>query len=329
MRRTVAARLSTILAWRAQALFLTLFWLVVGSVSPDRASAAGSSLARLIGPCLRKHRRVRRNLATALPERPSDEIDALARGVWGNFGAVLAEFPHLAAICRDIGPHSRIELINEMPAASTRPKIFVAAHLANWEIVTGVIRQMGLPLVVIYSPQKNPLVDRLVQKRRAPADCDFVPNAGGLQKAAAALNEGRCLGLLTDQRADGGRPIEFFGLEAETTDVAARLAVGFGCELVPVRVERLGSARFRVTFHEPIEPGDVEAGQKDKALDMTRRLQALFEAWIRERPDQWLCTKRRWQRRRGRPHATAAKSDPSSSAATEPVRMASPRSLSR
>lgn len=329
MRRRAAARLSTILAWRAQALFLTVFWLLVGSVSPDRASAVGASLARWIGPHLRKHQKIRWNLATALPERPSDEIEELARAVWGNFGAVLAEFPHLATICRDIGHHSRIELINKMPTASNRPKIFVAAHLANWEIVTRIIRQMGLPLVVIYSPQTNPLVDRLVQKRRALADCDFVPNTGGVQKAAAALSQGRCVGLLTDQRTNGGRPIEFFGLESETTDVPARLAISFQCELIPVRVERLGNARFRVTFHEPIEPDDVEASPKDKALDMTRRLQALFEAWIRERPDQWLCAKIRWRFRRGRPLASAAKRHASSGTAAEPVRVTSARGLPR
>jgi len=318
MTSTVAVRLSTILVWRAQALFLMFFWLVVGSLSPARASAAGSFLARLIGPCLRRHRKIRKNLATALPERPSEQIDDLARAVWGNLGAVLGEFPHLATICRDLGAHSRIELINRMPSASNRrPKIFVTAHLANWEVVTRLVLQMGLPLLVIYSPQPNPLVDRLLQNRRTRAlqDCDFVPSTGAVQKAAAALSQGKCVGLLTDQRADGGRPIEFFGLEAETTDVPARLAIGFGAELVPVRVERLGKARFRVTFHEPIEPDGSKATQKEKAQDMTRRLQALFEAWIRERPEQWLCTKRRWRGRRERSEATARNGQPSIHAA--------------
>lgn len=310
MRKEDAGRLRTLPAWGGQAFFLRCFWLVVGAMSPERASATGSSLARLIGPHLRRHRRVRRNLAMVLPERRSDEIDRLARAVWSNLGAVLAEFPHLAAICRATGPHPRLEVIDQTPVESNGPRIFVLAHLANWEIVTRLILRRTPSLVVIYSPQDNPWVERLVQKRRALANCQFVPNSGGIQKAAAALAQGRSVALLTDQRADGGRPLEFFGLEAETTDVPGRLAIAFGCPLVPVRVERLGHARFRVTFCEPVEPDAAAAGHKQRALAMTRRLQDLFEAWIRERPGQWLCTKRRWKSRGKRARATVRKAQP-------------------
>lgn len=293
------------------------FWLVLGVLSPERASAAGSALARVVGPHLRRHRKIRRNLALALPERRPEEIEALARAVWGNFGAVLAEFPHLAAICGDTGAPARVEVVDWTSADSSGPRIFALAHLANWEIITRIILQRHPSLVAIYSPQENPWLERLVQRRRALANCEFVPNAGGMQRAAAALAQGRCVALLTDQRADGGRAIEFFGLEAETTDVPARLALAFGCPLVPVRVERLGHARFRVTFCAPVEPDDAAAGQKQKALQMTRRLQALFEAWIRERPDQWLCAKRRWKVRGDRAHATARRRVPSLSSSSD------------
>ena len=30
---------------------------------------------------------------------------------------------------------------------------------------------------------------------------------------------------------------------------------------------------------------------------MTRRLNVLFESWIRERPGEWMCMKRRWSLR--------------------------------
>ena len=72
--------------------------------------------------------------------------------------------------------------------------------------------------------------------------------------------------------------------------LAARLQLSF----VPVRVERLGGCRFRVSVDAPIEPDRSLGNPRVIARDMTARLYALFESWIRERPEQWLCTKRRW-----------------------------------
>jgi lauroyl/myristoyl acyltransferase len=40
---------------------------------------------------------------------------------------------------------------------------------------------------------------------------------------------------------------------------------------------------------------------------MTQRVNARFEQWIRERPEQWQCTKRRWPRERAsEPSAASA-----------------------
>ena len=82
-----------------------------------------------------------------------------------------------------------------------------------------------------------------------------------------------------------------------TTVMPARLALKFGAALVPARVERLVGARSRVTVHEPIEPDDDAADEQAKVSQMTRKVNALFEDWIREHPEQWTCTKRRWPKR--------------------------------
>ena len=82
-----------------------------------------------------------------------------------------------------------------------------------------------------------------------------------------------------------------------TSVMPARLALEFGCELVPARVERLQGARFRVTVYEQVRPDEDTVDEQAQVLQMTRKVNALFESWIRERPDQWFCTKRRWPKR--------------------------------
>jgi KDO2-lipid IV(A) lauroyltransferase len=63
---------------------------------------------------------------------------------------------------------------------------------------------------------------------------------------------------------------------------------------VPAQVVRLEGARYRVIFHPPVHPAEHCTDDDERALDMTRQLHRLFEDWIRERPEDWFCSKRLW-----------------------------------
>ena len=111
-----------------------------------------------------------------------------------------------------------------------------------------------------------------------------------------ALKNGRTVGMVMDRRVDDGHPIRFFGREKLSTLVPARLALKFDCELIPAQVERLGDARYRVTFHKPVKPANPQAGETAQAVDMIQQIHLLFEAWIRRNPEDWFCSKRLWPR---------------------------------
>ncbi len=254
---------------------------------------------RALGPRLRRTRRIKTNLALAFPNRSEQEIDQLVREVWGNFGRVLAEYPHLRAICGG-GSKPRVDVATRWDIEAWRragkPAIFVSAHLGHPELAGCAIVALGIPLTVVYSAQKNPLIDRMVQRKRRATGCEFVAKEAATRPLLRDLESGRSIGLFTDQRVDEGEPLSFFGRDALTTVSPARLALKFDCELVPVRVERLDGARYRVTFHEPVRPEDMASGGHEKALSMMRQINHLFESWIRERPQQWYCIKRRWSK---------------------------------
>ncbi len=285
------------LVWLTEAVALALLWRVTGLLPTDWASAAGRNLMRALGPRLRRTRRIRKNMALAFPEKNEQEIDRLVRDVWGNFGQVLAEYPHLMAICRG-GSKSRVDVVTRWDVETWRgagkPTIFVSAHLGHPELAGSSIVTLGIPLTVVYSPQKNPLIDRMVQRRRRVLGCEFVTKEAAIRALLRDLESGRSIGLFTDQRVDEGELLPFFGRDALTTVSPARFALKFDCDLVPVRVERVGDARYRVTFHEPVRPDEQESDNQEKALSMMRQVNRLFESWIRERPQQWYCTKRRW-----------------------------------
>ena len=276
---------------------MAVFWFVSRCLPVETAALAGQRLLRFIGPRLRRQRHVQRNLTLALRNRSAPEIEALTREVWGSFGAVMAEYAHLPEICRR-GGDERVELVFKCDLETFRqpgkPAIFVGTHLANWELSAATAVSRGVPITVVYTPESNPLIARMLQKRRQALGCGFVSKSEGLRPLMRELSNGRSIGLLVDRRIDSGETLPFFGLGASMTVSPARLALMFGCPLVPKRVERTGRSRFRVTLYPPVEPDDESAGDYEKALQMTLKVHALFEDWIERRPQEWFCSKRIW-----------------------------------
>jgi Kdo2-lipid IVA lauroyltransferase/acyltransferase len=283
--------------WRMEAGLLSLFWGICARLEPQAASAFGQRLFRSIGPRLGKTSHVRRNLSLAFPDLSDAELEALEREVWASAGAVLAEHPHLKAICHDdfAGHVEYVERYNlDDYRAGRKHGLFVSAHVGNVELTGAAAVRQGIPITAIYAPSNNPFIDRMLRRRREALGCGLVSLEEGARPLMRELAEGRSVGLIVDTRDDDGVPVPFFGLDKLTTLAPARLALRFGCELIPGRVERLGPARFRLTAYEPIRPDPNLASDREQAMQMMAELNRLFEQWIRERPEQWLCLKRTW-----------------------------------
>ncbi len=287
------------LAWPFQALALAAFWALCRLLPAARASALGRCMLRALGPRLTWHRQLRANLAIVRPQAGEDELERLTREAWGNLGATLAEYPHLAAIGgRDFHRHVELAVDPEVQRwiDGGRPLVFITAHLGNWEIAGAAASAASGPLSAVYARQANPLIDRMVQRRRRALGCGFVANDAGARPLLAELVAGRSLGVLADLRVDSGAPLQFFGAAAPTTLVPARLALKFRCPLVPILVERLAAARFRVIACPPLRPRDPAADATQQASDMMQQFNRLLESWIAERPGAWQCLKRRWSK---------------------------------
>lgn len=289
------------LLWAVEAgLTYVMFWLS-RRFTPDRASAIGRRLLRILGPHLEKTRRLRRNLDIAFPEKSRTQMDAIIRDTWGEIGAVLAEQPHLQTICEH-DAENRIEIIHKSETRvfrePGRPAVFVSAHLANWEVALGALGLHGTPFLGIYTPLQNPWLDRMLYEQRRAVGARLISRDKAAKEMVRSLKKGISVGLFVDLRVDSGEPVMFFGREMLTSITPAQLALRFDCELIPVQVQRLEGARFRVIYHEPVQPDDATADTQQQILQMTRKVNTLFESWIRERPGEWFCSTRRWPKER-------------------------------
>lgn len=282
------------LAGAAQAALVGALWAAAARLDPDRASALGAALFARIGPRTKKHRMVIANLRVVAPGLAPAAIERLARASWAQFGRVVGEYPHLGRLACEPG---RVELVDRFGlarAAAGRPAILVAAHLANWELPAAVAARAGVPMTVVHAPHGNPLVGRRLLQLRAALGCRFLPSDASAHAMVAELRAGRSIGVLLDQRYDRGDAVAFFGRPAPVAIAPALLAARLGVPFVPARVERIEGARFRLTVEPPLEPALGLGAPRAVARDLAQRLYARFEAWIAERPDEWLCIKRRW-----------------------------------
>jgi KDO2-lipid IV(A) lauroyltransferase len=263
----------------------------------DAASALGGFLARSVGPRLAVSRRALRNLRAAMPEIGEAEGWRVIRGMWENLGRVIAEYPHLGEF-HAYAAGGRIDMrgaehIREQ-GLDGKHAIFFSGHYGNWEVPTLAMTQAGVKVAAIYRAANNPIVDGLMNHARSVLGSQLAPKGSvAARRSIAAMQEGRSLAMLVDQKMNDGIAVPFFGRDAMTAPALARLALRYGCAVVPVRTDRLDGAHFRITAEPPLDlpkTGDAEA---DTLAIMTRVNQVL-ERWIRERPDQWFWLHRRW-----------------------------------
>jgi len=278
------------LAHRAEyalALALGAFFRAVGV---DAASAIAGAVSRHVGPLVGPvARRARVNLKIAFPEMPAKEANAIIRDVFENLGRTTAEFAHLEKFDPD-ADDVRVEIVGrdrlEAIARGDKPAIFVSGHFANWEVMSIVLHALGVDYGVIYRAANNPLVDNLIIRTRARVMSrrQIPKGKRGGRDMIEALKAGASLAMLVDQKlTSGGVSSRFFGKEAMTPPAAARLALKFSAPVIPIEIERLHGARFRVTANAPIAfapTGDAAAD----AQALTDRINAELETLIRKRP---------------------------------------------
>ena len=271
----------------------------------DRTANIFANLMRAIGPRLRGHRIARAQLKSAFPEKSEEELEKLLGGMWDNIGRVAAEYSHLGALW-DFDP-KRPELAKRiLPAQGSAerclrlgqdhaPALMFAAHLANWEIPPLAATAHGRQIVLLFRrPKIAPIASELI-KLQGSGVAGLIP--AGLDapfKIREALRRNCLVGMLIDQHDSKGIEVNFFGRSCRVSGTLARMARLFECPIYGSRVVRLPSGQYRFEMTEPLTPPRDQAGKIDVAGTM-QMVTSIIEGWVREHPEQWMWTHRRWR----------------------------------
>ena len=202
--------------WRVEALALRLLWLVVSGKSPEQASRYGKRVMSWLGPKTKKHRHIVANMRIAFPDKSENEIHQIAADIWGTLGSVLAEYVHLEKLVELDGDNPYTELIYKtedgLELTEEVPRIYIAAHIANWELSSLFARKFNKMPNTIYGPQNNLVIESMIQKKRAPLNCGFTNKVNGVRALYKSMKAGESVGMMADVRIDGGPMTPFLTL---------------------------------------------------------------------------------------------------------------------
>jgi KDO2-lipid IV(A) lauroyltransferase len=279
---------------------------LIRAVPVEVASACMGRLWRVYGPRTARHARVLENLAIAFPRMDEAERRRIAGEQWENLGRTSAESFFMELFVSDptrvdFYPDPALEAKLRLPVG----KVFVSMHSANWEVGAVPLQRYHV-LAGLYQSIKNPVVDTYIAKLRR----HVFPGGlftKGVKTPGHIMNwirAGNAVGMLVDHRESRGVDVTVFGQPAKANPFPAMVARRLRVPLIAGRAVRLPRSHFRLEVVEIPVP-QTEDAQADVAA-ATQAIQGQFEAWIRERPGEWMWVQDRWREVRRAGTATAA-----------------------
>ena len=280
----------------------TLFGLtrLLGAMPIDRALRTAHRLGTALGPRTGRHRIVLRNLERAFPDLPRTERERIGAQMWGHQARLIVEaaFPRRLFDYDPLAPAGRVEVTNALDLSARReagtPTLFFTAHTGCFELLPGVGRRLDYPMATLFrAPNNRHLAERLMAERRDLNGLLVRAGRGAAATLASELKAGRSVGVLVDQKFRTGPMVPFFGHDAPTNPLVARLARLTGGEVVPVRCIRLPDQRYRIDIEAPLALPLMESGEVDVPTALAM-INAKVETWVHEHPEQWMWFHRRW-----------------------------------
>jgi KDO2-lipid IV(A) lauroyltransferase len=280
--------------------WLFAFWLQLAAALPRRfALSLHKLLGRLVAVVSPRSRRVvRRNLEVCFPELDARSIKRIAGQYFANMGAFVAELAlswygsqeQRQSLCR-------VEGIEHLQAALARGKgvVLFTGHFTTIEICGPSVKALVPLYAFMFRPRRNPLMNALQNRGRANYAHVSVTN-DNVREMLALLARNAVVWYSPDQAAiDHGELVPFFSQPAMTSTAPSRLARLSGAAIVPLFYRRLpDDSGYLLRFHPPL--AGVPSGD---AIEDATKLSAVLESFVRECPEQYLWTHRKFKDRPG------------------------------
>jgi len=245
-----------------------------------------------------KYRRdvVSSNLKIAFPEKTDAKRKTIEKKFYHNFIDTFIETIKLiSASDKFIEKHfiANWEVINKVYDSGRRAHLHLG-HNFNWEwgnIVLG--RKTPFKFLAVYTPITNPAFEKLFLKLRSRSGVVMLPSNKMRERFLQYRNTQYLLGLVADQNpSDPARAwwFNFFGKPAPFVKGPAKNAITSDAVIIFASIKKIKRG-----YYEGIFSIDEEQPGLHTEQDLTKKFITYLENNIRQYPDLWLWSHRRWR----------------------------------
>ena len=249
------------------------------------------------------------NLAASFPELDDQQRAMIGKRFYAQLVDTALEIVHAYRMSKAEFQQRVVvrnpELIEALTDHQQRSVVVLVIHQGNWEwMLHGAGAHLGLPIDPVYKPLHNAGSDRFALELRSRFGAEPVTAATAAKDILRKRRQVRLFALLADQ-SPGHRERKHWTqtLHQDTawhTGAAtiARLTRSPICFAQCIRRER---GHYDIVFHEITrDPRSLEE------QDIIEAYARVAERAIREQPESYLWSNRRWKQRPGQPAASSA-----------------------
>ena len=283
-----------------EAIFVYLLFLIVRILGLKIGRKLISILFLIIGFFFKSKKIVKKNISYVLGKIPENEVKNITKFMWRNYAYIFVEYLYLYKFRYNKFSKPQIKIfgksILENLVKSNKPAVFISGHFGNFELMAMELEKNKVDLGAIYRPLNNFFLNPFMVFLRKKYICkkQIEKGKGGAREVIELMKQNCSIALMVDQRLGESERFPFFNKPAHTTTLPAQLALKFGCEIIPVYIERNLDNTFNMNIYSPLKvnkTGNLEEDKKKITLDINRTI----EKMILKNPKQWIWTHNRWK----------------------------------
>jgi KDO2-lipid IV(A) lauroyltransferase len=241
---------------------------------------------------------VKENLSNAFPEKSVAELRTIEKEYFRFLADLIVETIKLCTLSKEeVTKRVRIEnraMLENAAFISGKSIIGAVGHYGNWE--SGCLR-MGLiterPCIIAYKPLSNPVWDKFFLNMRSRLGAHMVPMKNTFRKIVSHRNEVTFTVLAGDQTPTREEATYFTNFLNQPTAVflgVEKLAKATDSLVVFCDVRRVKRGYYSCTFVPLFDSPKLTA-----EYEITNAHVQYLERVIREEPQYWLWSHRRWK----------------------------------
>jgi len=241
------------------------------------------------------------NLTKSFPQKTKKEINRIARRYYRHLSYMIIEAVNLRfsprkriAQCMGVqNPEALQQLIDK-----NRNVLIILGHYGNWEYGCAKIANFDIRTTAVYKKLSSPIFERFYMEMRSKTGVEPIEMRDTMRKMVELRDSGRHFALLsvadqTPTRSQIHYWLPFLNQDTGVFVGPERLAKKFDMAVLYCEIKRLEFSRFDTKLTLVTES---PATEPEHAI--TDRFYQLLEASIREAPENWVWSHRRWKHQR-------------------------------